>query len=226
VQGLGTSPQLEATIGSWPGAGGCQPTALDAELPDFRGKPVRTGSNLATMAAAAAQSLSRTGSFSNGLPVGGGPSAAAMAAAAVAASGGLLSREHSFSTESFFNACNSAPITPRTPITPLFDLAGGGAAAAAQLDAMSSSFGKVCARLGGDRGAWGGRHRCVRPLQRVIVCHAQLPGLRPTPNRARPAQLTNLTLLPPEPTHVAPNPLGRSRLEPRTAARRLRRPPA
>jgi hypothetical protein len=123
--------------------GGCNPVSLDAELPDFRGKPVRTGSNLASMAAA--QGMSRAGSFSsNGLQMGGAPSAAAVAAAAVAASGGLLSREGSFSADSFFNAANSAPISPRSPMTPLFDLGGGPAGGApSQLDAVSSSFAKV-----------------------------------------------------------------------------------
>jgi hypothetical protein len=153
TQGLSNSPQLEAPIGSWPSANAA---ALDAELPDFRGKPVRTGSNLASMA----QGMSRTGSFSSGVAVGGGPSAAAVAVAAMAAGGGFLSREGSFSAESLFNACNSAPITPRSPMTPLFDLGGGGGGggAGAQLDAVSSGFGgKDGPGSGlGQRGGYGG----------------------------------------------------------------------
>lgn len=137
MQALSSSAQLEAVIGSWPAAGGRNPAALDAELPDFRGKPVHTGSNLATMAAA--QGMSRTGSFNSG----GVSGAAAIAAAAVGASGAVLSREGSFNAESFFNACNSAPITPRSPMTPLFDLAAGTGTAGAQLDAVSSGFAKV-----------------------------------------------------------------------------------
>lgn len=141
-QALSSSPQMEAAIGSWSGTAGCNPTSLDAELPDFRGKPVRTGSNLASMAAAA-QSMSRTGSFTNSMPAVCGAGSAAVAAAAMAVSGGVLSREGSFSADSFFNACNSAPITPRSPMTPLFDLSAGAGAASSQLDAVSSGFGKV-----------------------------------------------------------------------------------
>jgi hypothetical protein len=136
MQALGSSPQLEAVIGSWPNTSGRNPAALDAELPNFQGKPVHTGSNLATMA----QGMSRNGSFTNGGP---GAGAAAVAAAAVGASGGVMSREGSFSADSFFNAGNSAPITPRSPMTPMFDLSTGAGSAGSQLDAVSSGYGKV-----------------------------------------------------------------------------------
>ena len=154
IQNLGASPNLDATVGSWPGAGAgglagspAAPAPLDAELPDFRGRPVRTGSNLASM--------SRNASFTGPAPVGAGAAAAVAAAAVAASAGGLLSREGSFSADSFFNAANSAPITPRSPATPLFDLAAAAAAAAAaanagqQLDAApsSSAFGKVRAHF-------------------------------------------------------------------------------
>lgn len=151
------SPQLDAGLAGL--AASATAAALDMELPDFRGKPVRTSSQLASMAA---QGMSRNGSFSNSGGLGVPPSAAAVAAAAIAASGGPLSREGSFSDHSFFNAPGSAPGTPHSPLTPMFDLGGGAGASVpggvAQLDAVSSSFGAKDGPGGalGARGSYGG----------------------------------------------------------------------
>lgn len=105
MQALSSSPQLDGLAGSWSvPAAPHQPSPLDAELPFFQGKPIKTSSNLATMASG----VTRTGSFS------------ALSGTPVHAS---LSRENSFSVEALFGS-SSTPITPRSG---LFDLAPGNA---------------------------------------------------------------------------------------------------
>lgn len=86
----------EALVGSWPGTG--KQTAADAALPLFSGRPIRTtSSNLSSMPGA----VQRNSSFSGGHP---GSARATMG------------MEGSFQAEHLcYNACNSAPITPRSP---------------------------------------------------------------------------------------------------------------
>jgi hypothetical protein len=87
--------QKEALVGSWSAAG--KQSAADAALPFFSGRPIRTtGSNLASM-----PGVQRTSSFSGAHP---GSARATMG------------MENNFSAEQLcYNACNSAPITPRSP---------------------------------------------------------------------------------------------------------------
>lgn len=87
--------QKETLVGSWPAAG--KQPAADAALPFFSGRPIRTtSSNLSSMSG-----VQRTSSFTGGHPT----SARA-----------TMAMENSFSAEQLcYNACNSAPITPRSP---------------------------------------------------------------------------------------------------------------
>jgi len=85
----------EALVGSWPGK---HTNAVDAALPFFHGRPIRTSSNLSNMGSAG---VHRTASFS-------GPASARAAMS--------MTHEGSFVADQLcFSSCNSAPITPRSP---------------------------------------------------------------------------------------------------------------
>lgn len=82
-------------MGSWPGAAK-HAGAVDAALPFFPGRPIRTNSsNLA------AAGVTRTSSFN-------GPASARTAMSV----GG---HDGSFVADQLFGGCNSAPLTPRSP---------------------------------------------------------------------------------------------------------------
>lgn len=92
---LQTLAQKEALVGSWPGPG--KQSAADAALPFFSGRPIRTtSSNLSSMSG-----VQHTSSFNGAHP---GSARATMG------------MDNSFAAEQLcYNACNSAPITPRSP---------------------------------------------------------------------------------------------------------------
>jgi hypothetical protein len=87
--------QKETLVGSWPAAG--KQSAADAALPFFSGRPIRTtNSNLSSMGG-----VQRTSSFTGAHP---------------GSARSTMGMENSYAAEQLcYNACNSAPITPRSP---------------------------------------------------------------------------------------------------------------
>lgn len=119
VSVLQSLAQKEPLVGSWPAAG--KQSAADAALPFFSGRPIRTNSsNLASM-----PGVQRTSSFTGAHP---GSARATMG------------MENSFSAEQLcYNACNSAPITPRSPSFNGYSEEVSGAATAAGPTAAAAS---------------------------------------------------------------------------------------